>query len=48
MKTLKLVIIDMYIQTKIYLYCAVLAYENVEQSSTDCSAELKKNIRMQK
>ena len=51
MKTLKLAMIDMYIQTikfklyKIYLFCAVLAYNDAEQSSTDCSAELDAKIR---
>lgn len=51
MKTLKLVMIDMYIQTikfklyKIYLFCAVLTYKDAEQSSTDCSAELGAKIR---
>ena len=40
MKTLKIILIEMYLQTQYYLYCAVLEYEYVEQSSTDSSGEV--------
>lgn len=40
MKTLKIIMIEMYLQTQYYLNCAVLEYEYVEQTSTDSSGEV--------